>query len=503
MDHSIENEKVKRNVDLKYILKSLIGIAIMVFFRFLPAPEPITPAGMAVLGEFIGLIYLWSAVDMMWPTFLAIVLFGFDAYAIFPDSWQLAGVYESGAQSFGNYIVIFYLGCLLIVHALSKAGTFKRVCMWFVTRSAAKKSPVMFTFMLLLATFIISLFLDVSAAQILMLAIVHQMFEVLGFKKGDRWPKYIVMAITFTCILGFAMTPICHTLPILFMGIYSSMTGVAANMLIYMAVGIPVGAVIWIVMILWLFKVVKMTKDVPELENIDWDKIQEMKPPRMEIREKIIILITGLLIICWLIPAILALVVPESGLYQVMHIMTDTSFLLLAVVVLAILKIGGKPLLDLADAFKNLPWLAIILLAGIMLIAGVLGEPTTGISAFLMNIITPITENMSPFMLVAVLSIGCIILTNIANSVPVGIIFMTIGVPLCMSMGFNPLIVAIAVSITANLTYTIPPAFVPIAYAYADPYGDGKTILINGLFMCLASCVISVILIYPLASLFS
>ena len=75
--------------------------------------------------------------------------------------------------------------------------------------------------MILAATMVISLFMDCVAAEFFMLGIVHEIFDMLGFKKGDKWPKYMVIAITFTVILAFAMTPICHTSSILFMGVYS------------------------------------------------------------------------------------------------------------------------------------------------------------------------------------------------------------------------------------------------------------------------------------------
>lgn len=57
-------------------IHSAIGIAIMLFFQYIPAPAPITPAGMAILGQMIGMIYLWTFVDMVWPAFVGIVLFG-------------------------------------------------------------------------------------------------------------------------------------------------------------------------------------------------------------------------------------------------------------------------------------------------------------------------------------------------------------------------------------------------------------------------------------------
>ena len=180
----------KKTRDWKYYLKSLIGILIMILFPLLPAPNPIPG--------------------------------------------RLTGFTRRGQQSFGNWIVLFALGCMIVCVALEECGIIRRIVMWFITRKSAKKNPWMFSFMILLATMVISLFLDCMAAEFFMLGIVHELFEILGFKKGDKWPKYIVVALTFTVILAFAMTPICHTSSILFMGVYTSMTGASANILGYM-----------------------------------------------------------------------------------------------------------------------------------------------------------------------------------------------------------------------------------------------------------------------------
>ena len=186
-----------------------------------------------------------------------------------------------------------------------------------------------------------------------------------------------------------------------------------------------------------------------------------------------------------------------------MHKMTDTSFIFIIVAILAILRIGGKALLDLKEAFKEVAWLGIVLLAGIMMIATALGEPTTGITGFVTGIITPLTEGLSPFVVVLILAVASVVLTNIANNVPVGIIFVSVGVPLCFTMGINPVIVAITVAISANMSFTIPPSFVPVGFAYADPYCEGKTVLKNGIFVALLACVVCGLLIYPLATLFT
>lgn len=495
--------KKSKKIDAAYIIKSLIGVAIMILFRFIPAPAPITPVGMSIIGQFIGMIFLWVFVDMMWPTFLGMVMFGLDAMVIYPNSWQQGGVHEAGMQSFGNWIALFVLATLLVVYALEKSGTLKRICMAFITSKYARKSPWSFTFMLIASGLVIALFLDVSPAQLFMLGIAHEMFKILGFQKGDRWPKYVVIMITFSAVLGFTMTPICHTLPILWMSIYSGIVGQPYSIVSYMAAGIPVGLIIWIIMMLWMKLVIKVDKDVPQLEKIDWAQIEAMKPGKMELREKLTILISVLLLACWIVPSVISLFAPQSGLYLAMAKLGDSSFLFLAVALMAIIKVDGEPLLDLHEAFSKINWLPVVLLAGIMMVASAMGEAPTGIPAWISANIVPLVAGMSPFAMVALISVLCVILTNVANNVPVGIIFVSAGVPMCLELGINPFPLALAVCVGANLAYTIPPAYVPVGVAYADPYCNGGTVFRNGCFMCLVSAIVCALLCYPIANLVS
>lgn len=83
-----------------------------------------------------------------------------------------------------------------------------------------------------------------------------------------------------------------------------------------------------------------------------------------------------------------------------------------------------------------------------------------------------------------------------------GIVLITIGVPLALQMGINPFVVAVAVSFSANLAFTIPPAFVPVGTVYAFPYGGGKYTLRWGLVMTVVGIVLTALLIYPLGMIF-
>ena len=76
-----------RAKSVKYYILSLIGVAIMLFFGYLPPIGTITPLGMKVLGIFLGAIWCFSTVGCFWPALLSLILFG------------TSGLYEGGVTA--------------------------------------------------------------------------------------------------------------------------------------------------------------------------------------------------------------------------------------------------------------------------------------------------------------------------------------------------------------------------------------------------------------------
>lgn len=62
-----------------YYMHSFFCLAIMFGFGQLPPLEPLTPLGMNLIGIFIGLLYGWIFIDIVWPSMaglLALMLVG-------------------------------------------------------------------------------------------------------------------------------------------------------------------------------------------------------------------------------------------------------------------------------------------------------------------------------------------------------------------------------------------------------------------------------------------
>lgn len=495
-------QKWDKGKDIKYYVKAIIGILIMIFFGFIPAPEPITQTGMIVLGLFIGMIYLWSAVDMVWPSIAGILFFGFVAFDVFPNSTQTNGIYEANVQSFGNWCIIFIIGMLCLCEVLIQSGVMKRISVWALTRKFAQSSPWKFTFVYLLMVYLVeTFFMDGVPFQMFMFVFAKELFKELGMTEDDLWTKVITIGTTWCVILGYAVTPICHPLTILFMGIYEGITGATVNWLSYMMITIPVSFVIFLLMFAFFRFIVK--PDMSKLEKIDLSKLEANRPGKMELKERMILIVMAIVIFTWILPGFLSFIAPTSQLFIKLNDWTMVTPMLIAVVFFAIVRINGEPILSIPKALNregNIDFL--VFTAGIMMIATAMGEETTGLSAYINGILAPVVSNMSSYGLIAFLAVASIILTNIANNIPVAIILETIGVSLAMQMGVNPFLVATTVAFCCTLGYAIPPAFIPVGICYADPFGGAKYTFRWGIVAAIVSIVVSMILLYPIGMFF-
>ena len=65
-----------KKFDVKWIHYAVTTIIIF-GSQFLPQLGPVTPMGCAVLGTFLGVIYGWTFLDMIWPSIIGIIGLGY------------------------------------------------------------------------------------------------------------------------------------------------------------------------------------------------------------------------------------------------------------------------------------------------------------------------------------------------------------------------------------------------------------------------------------------
>ena len=70
----IKMSQVAKKDGASYWLRVVLWIGLSLFGWFVPAVDPITPFGMRVASIFIGMMFGWICLDLIYPSFFAIVL---------------------------------------------------------------------------------------------------------------------------------------------------------------------------------------------------------------------------------------------------------------------------------------------------------------------------------------------------------------------------------------------------------------------------------------------
>ena len=95
----------KTKTQKSWYIDMAIVIAIYALFQFiLPAPEPITRAGMGVAGIFIATLYLWIKVDIGWPSLLFVGVVGLTGVCSGTNLFAESGAVDSFSVAAALYM---------------------------------------------------------------------------------------------------------------------------------------------------------------------------------------------------------------------------------------------------------------------------------------------------------------------------------------------------------------------------------------------------------------
>lgn len=191
-------ENAKRFSAPAYYIHSAICLLIMFGFGQLPPVEPLTPLGMRLIGIFLGVLYGWVFIEIVWPSLaglLALMLVG----GMKPK--QLLN------SSFGDPIVQMMFFIFVFCATINHYGLSKFISLWFITRKFVLGKPWLFTYTFLGSIFILGGLTSASPAAIIGWSILYGICEICGYKKGDGYPTMMVFGIVFAAQVGMSLIP--------------------------------------------------------------------------------------------------------------------------------------------------------------------------------------------------------------------------------------------------------------------------------------------------------
>lgn len=443
------NDATNKSLNTK-VIHSVIGIAIMLLFRFLPLPLPeVTPVGMQIIGIFFGTLYLWTTVDALWSSFISVAMIGFSSYATMS---------EVLVAFFGNAVVVQMFFMMVLMGALVYNKITLYIGRFFLTRKIVNGRPWIFTFVMLSGTYIMSIFIGAFAPIFLFWPVMYGIFDEVGFKKEDKYPRIMLILIVMAALIGFPVPPYMSN-ALALLNNYRTITegNVAINDGNYFVVCFLTGLILLIALVLvtkFLFR-----PDVEPLKNINVDMLRKNPLPPMTVSQKILSVLFVIYVLAMLLPTLIPNVPGMAFLAE-----NSNGLALFFVAVLCAVSVAGKPIVNFSDVMeKNFAWPTFFLCCTAILIGSVLTNPSTGISAFLNVTLSPIFNGMSPMIFTIVLLVVAVLLTNLCNSLVIGMILQPVILTYCTATGTNAAPIVTLLIFTVLLSAAVTPAASPFA----------------------------------------
>lgn len=446
---------------LGYYAHTLVCLLIMFFFGKLEPLAPLTPLGMNLIGIFLGVLYGWIFIEIVWPSLaglLALMLIG---------GMKPAVVFN---KSFGDPIVQMMFFIFVFCATINYYGLSRFISLWFITRKCVAGRPWLFTFVFLGSIFILGGLTSASPAAIIGWSILYGICEVCGYKKGEGYPTMMVFGIVFAAQVGMSLIPFKQAALTVFSA-YETMSGLHIDYAKYMLIALLIAATccaLFILMGKYIFR-----PDMSKLQNLDASKLDSDGSLNLNKVQKIILFFLLLLVALLLMPSFL----PKDFFFsRFLRGIGNTGIVMFLVTVMACIKVNGKPLLAFkAMVDSGVTWAIVLLLAFVQPLSGAMAAENSGITSFLMGLLQPLFGG-SPLFFALFIGAAATLLTQVMNNGAVGVAFMPIVYSYCQAVGAPPEIPLIMVVIGVHLAFLTPAASASAALLHGNEWADAKAI---------------------------
>lgn len=454
----------------------------LVFIILLNLPEfLVSEVGDKVLATGAWMIIWWisEAVSIAVTALLPLVLF------------PLLGIMdpETVGANYGSPIIFLFFGGFILALALEKVNLHRRIALSIIHKTGTGPQRVILGFMI--ATGSLSMWISNTASTVLMLPIALSVIRLLsndgdGFTAKDRnFAMSVMMGIAFSANAGGIATVIGTPPNSVLIGLLENEYHIEVSFLKWMTIGLPVSILLiglsyW-VLVKWMFpcKGIQFgaTKDLIR------DELQKLGPPNG--REKMVMVIFGIIVFLWIFRTLINHLIPGLGL-------TDTAISLFGALALFVIPYNlkkGDFILEWEDT-SRLAWGILMLFGGGLALAR--GMSSSGLVDIVSNAIA--TSGVGILMTATLLIALMLFMTELMSNVALVAVLAPVVAGIALGLDIPLLHLLIPVTIASSCAFMLPMATPPNAIVFASGYIKVHEMARVGLILNLISVLLLVLL---------
>lgn len=427
----------------------LAGFVVFALVLALPAPGGMPPQAWRVvaLGSLMIAWWITEAIPVPATALLPIV------------ALPLLGVMPIGevTASYGDPVIFLFMGGFVLALAMEKSELHRRIALNILARTGSRQDRVVGGFML--ATTALGMWVSNTATAVMMLPVALSVAALLG-KEGEdgrRFSLALLLAVAYAASIGGITTLIGSPPNAIVAGLMSQTYGYDITFARWMAVGLPVAAVMLV--LCWLL----LTRIAIRLPRTEVEGAAALisgelgKLGSWSSAEKRVAVVFVATASAWVLRGFIADLVPG---------LSDAAISIACALALFLIPAGGGArgaLMDWETA-KNLPWGVLLLFGGGLALAS--GVTATGVDVWIGEQLGSAAYGLPLIAVVLLVVVVILFLTEFMSNTATAAAFVPLVAALAISLGQNPLILAIPATFAAGMAFMLPVATPPNALVF-------------------------------------
>lgn len=460
----------KEKVHWSYWLHLAVGAFFMFGFPMLDPIEPLTEIGMTVLGVFIGMVYLWSAVDSIWPSILGLMLVAIAGYVSNLSGYS--AVKQLWMEAFGAETVIVCILGLILFGAVEYVGCTKYMARFFMSIKLLEGRPYIFLFIFFLCAYVIAGTTNPMASMLILWPIALEVLERFGYKKGDSIFAIMICGVYLASTLGQPMFPFKGASYVV-VSAFENMSGMFVNYGAYIAYNVIMSTMLLALFLLFVRFVIR--PNVDGFKNITVEELTKEKLEPMNIQQIAFLLMIVVYVVLLLMPNFLPKTIPFIAFLSKIGLLGLTSFI---IVILMVVPYKGKPMLDFKGvAKKSFSWDIVFLVTAALYVCNALSSEATGVKPFLIQLLQPLLGGKPEIVFILLILGFALITTNFANNAGMAVVLLPVIIAFADQYpGVDPMVLSMTVTMMVFVALLTPAAspYCGILHARKDLVSYGE-----------------------------
>ncbi|HET7552723.1 MAG TPA: DASS family sodium-coupled anion symporter [Gemmatimonadaceae bacterium] len=440
----------------------IVGGAVFVVILLTPPPAGLSTAGWRTAAVALLMAVWWMTEAIPIPATALLPL------ALFPTLGVLDA--SNTAAPYANDLIYLFLGGFLLAVTMERWGLHKRIALRIMAWVGTSPNRLVLGFML--ATAFISMWISNTATAAMMLPIalaVGEMFRPQDHEGPYEFGVALMLGVAFAASIGGIATLIGTPPNAVLAGAVSEMFHRQIGFLQWMAVGVPVAAVMlplaWIVLTRFLYPPGQLSGDAAAIIAAERAKLGA---PRRG--EKLTGLVFGLTAAAWVLRSPKTFgSVTVPGIQSWAPSVSDSTIAIAAAMVLFLLPVDlkrGEFVLDWKTA-KRIPWGVLVLFGGGLSLARAMDR--SGLAEWIGGAVAGLGTIPTVLIIASVVALFAL-LTEFTSNTATATMAMPIMAGAAMGLGVEPVMLMTTACLATSMAFMLPAATPPNALVFSSGY---------------------------------